>query len=223
MSRKENPPATGSRAHEKQQLILSSALQEFVTHGYTAASMDRISEKAGVSKATVYNHFKDKETLYGALIDQKVESACFIDLKALPPPGSLSPAEHIERLADVMGCQPDDPEAENLINFMRMTIAESGRFPGLAQTFVRRVEKPINEFLAQYLRECGIATEDALPIAWIISGTFIYQIIIMQVMSGSEIMPIDLRYLASTLGKLIGSYAEKSEKYGKTNFTNTSL
>jgi len=209
MSRKDRIVVSGSRAHGKQQLILESALQEFVTHGYSAANMDRISERAGVSKATVYSYFKDKETLYGALIDQKVESACFINLKDLPVPGSLSPGKHIERLADSIGCKGEDPDSENLFNFMRMTIAESGRFPKLAQIFVQRVEKPINLAIAKYLRDCGIANEDAEPMAWIISGAFVYHIIITQVMSGAEIMPMEFNRLSATLGKLIESYSEK--------------
>lgn len=206
---KDKTIVAGTRAHGKQQQILQSAFQEFAMHGYSAASMDRICERAGVSKATVYSYFRDKENLYGELIDQKLQEACFLDLKKLPKGGSMNTYEHIAQLADVLGCQSEDPETETLINFMRMTIAESGRFPEMSRMFVERVEKPINEALIQYLKDCGVKKEDAAPMSWIVSGTFIYHIIINRVLSSSDIMPMELSSLSKMLGKLIECYIEK--------------
>jgi AcrR family transcriptional regulator len=47
-------------AHEK---IVHAALNLFAERGIEAASMDAIARDAGVSKATVYNHWHDKEAL----------------------------------------------------------------------------------------------------------------------------------------------------------------
>ena len=44
-------------------------MQEFLARGYAAASMDRVASIAGVSKATVYSHFGDKEGLFKALVE----------------------------------------------------------------------------------------------------------------------------------------------------------
>jgi AcrR family transcriptional regulator len=208
-SEKEKTVVAGTRAHEKRRQILESAYEEFAAHGYSAASMDRITEKAGVSKATVYSYFGDKQKLYGELMDQKLREACFVDLKKLHSPGTMSTAEHIDQLIEVLGCQSQEPESETLINFMRMTIAESGRFPEMAQMFVERVEKPINYALACYLKECGVKEEDAATMSWIVSGTFIYHIIIHRVLSSAEIMPMKLSQLSGLLGKLIESYSQK--------------
>lgn len=48
---------------EKKEAILKAAIEEFFIKGYDASSMDSISKNANVSKATVYNHFKNKEEL----------------------------------------------------------------------------------------------------------------------------------------------------------------
>ena len=57
----------------KAALILQGAMQEFLARGYSAASMDRVAAAAGVSKATVYSHFGDKETLFKELVAQMAQ------------------------------------------------------------------------------------------------------------------------------------------------------
>ena len=47
-------------AHEK---VLNAALGLFAERGIEATSMDAISQASGVSKATIYNHWADKEAL----------------------------------------------------------------------------------------------------------------------------------------------------------------
>ena len=53
---------------KKREAILASATQLFLELGYEGSSMDKIAKLAGVSKLTVYNHFQDKEHLFGAAI-----------------------------------------------------------------------------------------------------------------------------------------------------------
>jgi AcrR family transcriptional regulator len=47
-------------AHEK---VLNAALELFAERGIETTSMDAISQASGVSKATIYNHWSDKEAL----------------------------------------------------------------------------------------------------------------------------------------------------------------
>jgi len=51
------------------QAIFDAALEEFSLEGVAGGRMDRIANTAGVNKALLYYYFKDKETLYGALLD----------------------------------------------------------------------------------------------------------------------------------------------------------
>jgi AcrR family transcriptional regulator len=48
------------RAHEQ---VLDAAFKLFAERGIDATSMDAISEVSGVSKATIYKHWKDKDAL----------------------------------------------------------------------------------------------------------------------------------------------------------------
>jgi len=63
-------PARGarlSRSARRAQLLVA-ARDVFAAHGYHAAAMDDIAEKAGVSKPVLYQHFPGKLELYRALL-----------------------------------------------------------------------------------------------------------------------------------------------------------
>ncbi|HXY34232.1 MAG TPA: TetR/AcrR family transcriptional regulator [Planctomycetaceae bacterium] len=51
------------------QLILDTARDLFLEHGYDAVTMRRIADKIEYTPATIYLHFKDKESLVRELID----------------------------------------------------------------------------------------------------------------------------------------------------------
>jgi AcrR family transcriptional regulator len=51
------------RSSEAHQKVIDAALDLFGERGIDAASMDAIARASGVSKATIYNHWEDKEAL----------------------------------------------------------------------------------------------------------------------------------------------------------------
>jgi len=87
-------------SEKKAEAILAGGMQEFLAHGYAGTSMDRVARAAGVSKATVYSHFQDKEGLFTALIDQLVQGK--FRLLFEPSSENLQPEPRIflHRLAD---------------------------------------------------------------------------------------------------------------------------
>lgn len=56
-----------SAAHEK---VLRAALSLFSERGIESTSMDAIAQNSGVSKATIYNHWSDKEKLLMEVMDK---------------------------------------------------------------------------------------------------------------------------------------------------------
>src|ERR1051325_5258021 len=62
--RSEQREAIGGKA----EAVLAAAEGAFLAQGFGAVSMDVIAREAGVSKATVYAHFANKEELFGAVI-----------------------------------------------------------------------------------------------------------------------------------------------------------
>lgn len=62
----------GSRGRPEQSraAILRAAVREFAQEGIAGARTDAIARAAKVNKALLYYYFKDKEALYGAVVDQ---------------------------------------------------------------------------------------------------------------------------------------------------------
>jgi len=64
---------TAERAAAIDEIIHSSALDQFLTHGFEAASMDAIAAAARVSKGTLYARYENKEALFIAVLQGERE------------------------------------------------------------------------------------------------------------------------------------------------------
>jgi len=58
--------------------ILKAAEHIFALKGYHKATIRNIAKEAQYAIGTVYLHFKDKDALYFALLDEKMKSLLFI-------------------------------------------------------------------------------------------------------------------------------------------------
>ena len=58
---------------ERRKNILNAARKVFAKKGYQATSITDIAEAAGVARATLYIHFKDKRTIFEFLLDELFE------------------------------------------------------------------------------------------------------------------------------------------------------
>ena len=84
-------PRLGSRGQpeESRAAILRAAVREFAEHGIAGARTDAIARAAGVNKALLYYYFKDKETMYGAVLDKVftgLKQRVFASLEGDAPP-----------------------------------------------------------------------------------------------------------------------------------------
>lgn len=60
---------------EKQEKILQTALRLFAKEGYTSTSTSKVAKEAGVSEGLIFRHFKNKEGLLQAIMEQANEKA----------------------------------------------------------------------------------------------------------------------------------------------------
>lgn len=59
---------------QQKSLILGSAVHAFATEGFANSSMNRIAERAGVSKSLIYHYYPNKETLLFEAMTQYLTS-----------------------------------------------------------------------------------------------------------------------------------------------------
>ncbi len=146
----------------KRPLIVGAATRVFLDLGYGAASMDAIAAEAGVSKQTVYSHFGAKEALFEAIIEDKCDELLTPVFEAFRPGHDHAKAldEVARRFLSAILAPPNTA-------LFRVIIAESVRFPELANAFYRAGPQTAVDSLAGYLKELDrdgvIATSD--PVA----------------------------------------------------------
>jgi len=189
---------------EKAKAILEGAMREFLAHGYAATSMDRVAAAAGVSKATVYSHFKDKEGLFNALIQRLVYERFGTIFGSLLDSHSAQaePRVVLRRLAtNMLDSVTTDGQLQA---FMRLIVGESGRFPELANAYVRNLVKPVIDSLTHYLAsQPQLKLSDPEAIVRIFIGSLIYHVLLQEVLHGKEILPMERERLVDNLISLI--------------------
>src|SRR4249920_318642 len=70
---------------EKRERLLTIAAQEFATHGFEAASLNRILEEAQIGKSSAYYYFEDKADLFCTVV-----SYCLDRLQLAPASEALT-------------------------------------------------------------------------------------------------------------------------------------
>jgi TetR/AcrR family transcriptional regulator, mexJK operon transcriptional repressor len=152
-ARRSSGRPTAAAAAELANRILEVATREFLTHGYAATSIETIAASAGVAKRTLYARWPAKPALFRAVLERLMARWLATSEAPLPePPRSGRPtpehpgperlptaAARLEHARLEMALQQTatrvlavalQPEA---LDLHRLMIAESGRFPELAE------------------------------------------------------------------------------------------
>lgn len=187
-------------SNDKVEQILQGAMQEFLVHGYAGTSMDRVAASGGVSKATVYSYFQDKQGLFKTLVERLAKErfkSVFGSQKLEGEPKEVLHELTVKALNEML--QDDEYMA-----FMRVLIGESGRFPEIAQFSVASLIKPTVDTLHEYLashRELNISDPEAT--ARILVGSLVHFVMTQKMMHGSDILPMESHRLTDTLIDLL--------------------
>jgi TetR/AcrR family transcriptional repressor of mexJK operon len=107
--------------------VMHVATSLFVRDGYAATSLVDIAKGAGVATRTVYQHFGDKEAIFRQVMFARETAA------VLPPP-SLQPDDSLfDIMVRAANYIVDVSLRPTTVDLMRLTIAESRRFPELTK------------------------------------------------------------------------------------------
>lgn len=93
----------------KSRQILKTAARMFAKKGYHQTTVDEIARALGVAKGTIYYHFKNKEELYLAIIQ---EGVCLLEGRMrLDMAEAKTPAEKIKRIiVDMLSFVEDEKD-----------------------------------------------------------------------------------------------------------------
>jgi AcrR family transcriptional regulator len=155
-------PRMGSRGQpeESRAAILHAAAKEFSEFGIAGARTDAIAHEARVNKALLYYYFKDKETLYGAVLDE-----AFSGMKAKVFHALDSPLPPREKIMAYVGAYFDFIASNQIYpklmqrEMMRAKEGQSEHIDRLVKTYFQPVYKRVGELLHQ-----GIAQGEFRPV-----------------------------------------------------------
>jgi TetR/AcrR family transcriptional regulator len=113
MNRPEPPPKRATRIQKKnRRAILEAALQVFSTYGFRGSTIDRIAERAGLSKPNLLYYFPSKDAIYVAVLEDTL-AEWLRPLRELDPAGD--PIEEIGNyIAAKLEMSRTRPEASRL-------------------------------------------------------------------------------------------------------------
>ena len=118
---------------ENRALIMQAALDVFSTDGYRGATVDRIAERAGMSKTNLLYYYPSKDDIYRTVIEQTVEVW-------------LEPFEAID---------PDGDPIEQLRRYITVKLEMSATHPEASRLFANEIQRGaplVGEFLSTRLK-----------------------------------------------------------------------
>ena len=152
------------RGPASEKKILAAAKELFLSDRYDGVNLERVADRAGVSRQTVYNRFGSKEAVFRAMldyhwsafadpdrhvVDTNVDTDADADADAdadtnADTSADTSPATSAEQtlFTFARALQRFATETDQ-IRFARLVVAESVRLPWIADEFFRRDKKPI--------------------------------------------------------------------------------
>jgi AcrR family transcriptional regulator len=122
-------------AADRREAILEAALDAFAGAGYHETSLDAVADRAGISKALIYEHFASKRELHRALLERYVHEllARVIDATAAAEPGEARLRSGLEAFLEFVEERRDawrfvfrnvsDPEIADAVNRLREEVA----------------------------------------------------------------------------------------------------
>ena len=143
--KKASPRRQELKAH-RQSEILAAAFAVFAVHGYEAARIDDVARQAGIAKGTIYLYFRDKKQLFQAVVRNLIPKRFDVLLKTLPG----APDELLRTLLSQV--YTNVVRNEHVPSIFRMLIAESERFPELAEIYHREIIVPGMKAMREVLK-----------------------------------------------------------------------
>ncbi len=157
--------AGAPRMLEKRKKILAGASEVFRELGFERASVDLIAARAGVSKATLYNHFADKQALFVATVVEEtaVMGASLLSCLDCPDRDVEGALQRIGEKITTLWLTP------SVSALYRQAIAEAARLPEIGRMVFEQGTKALQDAvaanLARWVEARALRIEDPGPAA----------------------------------------------------------
>jgi AcrR family transcriptional regulator len=121
---------------DKRRAILDRSAELFAEHGYDRASMSKIAEACGVSKANLYHYYRDKEELLFDVIRFHLEE--LLEVVEAADNSDLSPAARLKELVAALLEAYRDADAQHNVQINGLRLLPTDR-----QTELKAMEREL--------------------------------------------------------------------------------
>jgi AcrR family transcriptional regulator len=143
------PDTRRRRKAERPQEILEAAFAEFSRNGYATTTLDRIAERAGVTKGTIYVYFENKEHLFISMV-QEFSKPAHEAVQEMYETHEGSTADLLRaQFSFIYQHLVEDKRRREVV---RMLIAEASRFPKLADRYFDEILRPCLDRLKEAIQ-----------------------------------------------------------------------
>lgn len=200
-SKAKTTPRRRGRPQSKRDDIVTAAVEVFLERGYADTSISEVAKAAGVIKATIYSHFKDKEQLFTAIIEEITIKKMQLDFDAMSSLlKDLTPRQFIEKMYKKFSLLEKDPQYLRLV---RILIGESARFPELPELYLRVVLLKGMTLATKYFDlHPELKVKDSFAAGHIVGGSFWSLLVWQQILGGARIRPLDSKRVKNLLIEL---------------------
>jgi len=139
------PKRKRMKADERRQDIIRAAMEVFARNGFGGSTTREIAENAGISEAMIYSHFRNKQDLYTAIIDEKLQESepLYYPLDAMR--NKDDPRVFTTIVSNYLRRHSEDT------TFLRLLLFSALEGHELASMFVAGPVRKFFEFLADYI------------------------------------------------------------------------
>jgi len=185
----------------RREQILEVATGLFAQQGFRGTTTRHIAEQSGVTEALIFRHFPNKEELYWAVIERKIDCGAPLErlLENLEAGGD--DLEILSRIAlEVLERRARDQTLSRLLLFSALEKHE------LSERFFRNYIANYFEVLARFVRE-GIDSGRFRPVDPLLAarsflGMLIYHSWIQELYGGKEVQDFDLQVVSRTMATI---------------------
>jgi AcrR family transcriptional regulator len=194
------PKRKRMKADERRQHIIRAAMEVFARNGFGGSTTREIAKNAGISEAMIYSHFRNKQDLYTAIIDEKLQESepLYYPLDAMR--NKDDPRVFTTIVSNYLRRYSEDA------TFLRLLLFSGLEGHELASMFVTGPVRKYFEFLADYIRE-RIDDGALKPVnpqitARCLLGMVHYLVLLREILGDDTLDPIDLTEAIETIVKI---------------------
>jgi len=181
------------KAGERRQEIIRAAMEVFARNGFGGSTTRKIAENAGISEAMIYSHFRNKQDLYTAIIDEKLQPLDAMRNKDDPRVFTTIVSNYLRRHSEDT-------------TFLRLLLFSGLEGHELASMFVAGPVRKFFEFLADYIRE-RIEEGVFKPVnpeitSRCLLGMVHYFVLLREILGDDTLKPIDQTEAIETIVKI---------------------